>query len=401
MADPRAQSTPLQKLAAAFGATVRLENREGATAEVFKIEREAASVEVSYTHGAPPVLLLRAQEDEPPPSSAYRQHLLARTRKRLLYPTLLFRRVSSLDRVNSMLGLRFDVRTGDEAFDRSVAVEADLSDDVIAQALASRDARAAILDILGAGMIVRFEERTLCAELDSPSEAHFGSAAVLPIVDALTRLLAVVPRSDPAVYTRRPQPGRALTVAVVVIGLLGAGALAPGTMDDPGVPVRTLPRPLLPLPFMLPGIAAGSAAFVLAYLLLRWQLKRRNTSTDLPLVLALFVVLSVLGVGLLDGANRLLDEAPLEVHDVKVIGKDTGTSRKSGVINEWYLIVPSWRAGSTQLELAVDQDLHRSVRIGELLRMTTHPGFFGWEWGTVVDRAAGSPLPAPTAAPVE
>jgi hypothetical protein len=385
--------TPFQKLAAAFGEMVRLESRDGTSVETFKIVRDAATVEVSLSHGAPPVLVLRAQEEDPAPSSGYRQHMLARTRRRLVYPTLFFRRVTSLDRVNAMLGLRFDARTGDAAFDRAVTVEADLSDDVIAQALGAPDARAAVLEVLAAGMAVRFDERALCAELPSPSGAHLGAAAVTPVVDALVRLAAGVPRSDPSVFTRRPQPGRVITVAVVVIGLLGAGALAPGTLDDPGIPIRPLPRPIVPLPFMVPGLLAGAAAFVIAYLLIRWRLKRRNTSTDLPLVLALFVVMSVLGMGLLDAANRLLDDADIAVHEVRVTRKDTGTSRKSGAVNEWYLIVPSWRTEETSLELSVDEDLHRDVRAGDALRVTTHRGFFGWEWGAVVERASGKPAP--------
>lgn len=399
MAAERAASTPFEKLAAAFGSAPRLESREGTSVEVFRIERGAAAVEVAYSHGTPPVLVLRAQEEEPAPASGYRQNLLARTRKRLHYPPLLFRLVTSLDRVNAMLGLRFDARTGDPAFDRAVTVEADLSDDVIAQAVGAKEARAAVLDILSAGMLVRFEERGLCAELSSPSDAHFGVAAVTPVVDALVRLLASVPRSDPTVFTKRSQPGRVITAAIVVIGLLGAGALAPGTLDDPGVPVRALPHPIVPLPFMVPGLLAGSAAFVVAYLALRWQLKRRNTSTDLPLVLALYVVLAVLGVGLLDGANRLLDEAPLAEHVVKVAGKDQGTSRKSGAVNEWYVVVPSWRAGGGQLELSIDDDLHRTVRVGDALRVTTHPGFFGWEWGAVVERAPAAAPPDPPGDP--
>lgn len=397
MAEATAAATPFQKLAASFGATVRLESREGTTVEVFKIERDSAVVEVSLSHGTPPVLLLAAHEEDPAPSSGYRQHVLARARRRLLYPPLLFRRVTSLDRVNAMLGLRFDARTGDEAFDRAVTVEADLSDDVIAQAVGARQARAAVLDVLSAGMTVRFDERALCAELASPAEAHLGVAAITPVVEALVKLVGSVQRADPSVFTKRSQPGRVITAAIVVIGVLGAGALAPGTLDDPGIPVRALPRPLLPLPFMLHGLAAGTAAFFLAYLLLRWQLKRRNSSTDLPLVLALFVVLAVLGVGLLDGANRLLDDAPLAVHEVKVAGKDTGKSRKSGAVNEFFLVVPSWQPDAAQLELTVDEDLHRNVRVGDTLRITTHPGFFGWEWGAVVERASGAAGPDPGA----
>lgn len=394
MAEPTSAATPFQKLAAAFEAVPRVESREGTTVQVFKIERDSAAIEVSLSHGTPPVLALRAHEEEPSPSSGYRQNLLARVRKRLHYPPLLFRRVTQLDRVNAMLGLRFDARTGDAAFDRAVTVEADLADDVIAQAVGSAEARAAVLEILSAGMVVRFEERALCAELPQPAEAHLGAAVIAPVVAALVRLVASVPLSDPAVFTRRPQPGRFITAAIVVIGLLGAGALAPGTLDDVGVPVRALPHPIVPLPFMVPGLAAGSAVFVVAYLLLRWQLKRRNASTDLPLVLALYVVLAVLGVGLLDGANRLLDEEPLAVHEVKVAGKDKGTSRKSGAVNEWSLVVPSWRPGTAQLELVVDDDLHRTVRVGDTLRVTTHPGFFGWEWGAVVEKIASSSGPA-------
>lgn len=394
MAGTKAAATPFDKLAAAFGSTARMESRDGATASVFEIEREAVVVEVALLHSTPPVLQLRAHEEDPAPESGYRQHMLARVRKRLVYAPLLFRRVSSLDRVNAILGLRFDVRTGDEAFDRAVTVEADVSDEVIAQALADREARAAVLEILASGMVVRFDERALCAELVSPSDAHFGAAAVTAAVTALVKMVPLVPRADPSAFTKRPMPGRVITAAIVVIGLLGAAALAPGTLDDPGVPVRPLPRPIVPLPFMIPGLFAGSAAFVLSYLGLRWQLKRRNTSTDLPLVLALFVVMAGLGVGLLDAANRLLDDAPIQAHDARVTGRDTGTSRKSGAVNEWYLVVQSWRPDAEQLEISVDSDLHRDTRAGDVVRVTTHPGFFGWEWGAVVDRrpaSAGSP----------
>lgn len=387
--------TPFQKLAAAFSAVAKIESRDGTTTDIFKIERETTSIEVTLAHGSPPVLVVRAQEEEAPPSSGYRQHVLARARRRLVYPALQIRRATPLDRVNAMLGLRFDARTGDSAFDSAITIETDVSDDVIAQVLSSAAARAAILEILSTGLKVRFEERTLCAEIESPSTAHMGVSAISPVVTALETLCSAVPRSDPSVFGKRPQPGRAITAAVVVIGLLGAAALAPGTLDDPGVTVRPLPRPIVPLPFMLPGVGAGALAFVLAYLLLRWQLKKRNTSTDLPLVLALFVVLAVLGVGLLDGANRLLDDAPLEIHELKVTGKDTGTSRKSGAVNEWYLMVPSWRPGETQVELTVDEELHRQTRPGDTLRITTHPGFFGWEWGAVVERIAAETSPDP------
>jgi hypothetical protein len=397
MAGAKAAATPFQKLAAAFDTAPRLESREGTTVEAFLLEREALVVEVALLHSTPPVLQLRAHEEEPAPASGYRQHVLARVRKRLIYAPLFFRRVSSLDRVNAVLGLRFEVRTGDKAFDRAVTVEGDVSDEVITHALADAEARAAVLEILTSGMNVRFDEHALCAELAAPADAHFGAAAVTPVVEALVKLVPRVPRADPSAFTKRPMPGRVITAAILVLGVIGAGALAPGTLDDPSVPVRSLPRPLLPLPFMVPGLLAGSGAFVVSYLLLRWQLKRRNTSTDLPLVLALFVVMAVLGVGLLDGANRLLDEAPLGVHEARVTGKDTLVSRKSGAVNEWYLVVPSWRPDAAQLELSIDADLHRGVRVGDTIRVTTHPGFFGWEWGAVVERASSSGSLAPAA----
>lgn len=393
MADAKTRATPFQKLAAALDGSPLTGSAEGGATEAFKVDRDPALIEVSLAHGASPCLVLRAHEEEPAPSSGYKKNVLLRARARMVYPALLVRRVTSLDRVNTLLALRFEVRTGDPAFDRAVTIEADLSDEIIAQTFAAKEARAAVLDILNAGFTVQFEERAVRAELAGPTDAHLSAATISPVLDALAALVAHVPRVDPSAFTKRPQAGRVLTGAIVLTGLLAAGALAPGTLDESGVPLRHVPRPLLPLPTMIPGVLGGSALFVLAYLLVRWQLKRRNTSTDLPLVLALFVVMATLGVGALDAANRLLDDAPLAVHDVELVAKDTAKSRKSGAVNEWILVVPSWTPDATQIELVVSPDLHRAMRVGEKVRVTVHPGFLGWHWGAVVDRAPGQPDP--------
>lgn len=393
MAEPRTPpGTPFQRLAAALGGSPMSGSREGAN-EGFKLDREAAIIEVSLTRGAAMCLVLRAHEEEAAPSSGYRKNVLLRNRARLVYPALLVRKTTSLDRVNTLFALRFEVRTGDAAFDRALTIEGDLSDEVIAQTFATRDARAAVLDIVGAGFTLQLEERSIRAELASPTEAHLTPAMLEPVIAALAVLVAHVPRADPSAFTQRPQAGRVLTGMILVTGLLAAAALAPGTLDDPAVELREIPRPVLPLPTMIPGVLGGTALFALAYLLLRWQLKRRNISTDLPLVLALFVVCGTLGVGLLDGTNRLLDDAPLAVHDVKIIAKDTARSRKSGMTNEWMLVVPSWVPQATQIELAVSAEMHGSVRVGDRLRVTVHPGFWGWQWGAVVDRAPGEAPP--------
>jgi hypothetical protein len=59
-------------------------------------------------------------------------------------------------------------------------------------------------------------------------------------------------------------------------------------------------------------------------------------------------------------------------------------------VTEWLLVVPSWQPESTQIELSVDADLHRNVRAGDTLRVSVHPGFFGWPWGAVVERVGGA-----------
>jgi hypothetical protein len=401
MAAGKAPLLPFQKLAASFGATATTEAREAGTTEVFRSETplpgqgeyrtgsERASLEVELRHGAAPCLVVRAHEEEAGPVSGQRKNVMARMRARLVYPTLSIQRASSLDRLNTLFALRFDVRTGDPAFDRAVTIAADLSDEVLAQAFGTKEARTAVLDILAAGFTVHFEERALRAELIAPTEAHLNPATLSPIITALATLVAHVPRVDAGGFTKRPQLGRFITAIILVTGLVAAGALAPGTLDDPGVPVRELPRLLIPLPAVAPGLLAGSAAFVLAYLLLRWQLKRKNTSTDLPLVLALFVVLASLGVGVLDAGNRLLDEAPLVTHKAKVASKDVAKSRKSGAANEWSIVVPSWRPGVTELELIISPDMHRDIRPGDTVLVTTHPGYFGWEWGAVIEQVAG------------
>lgn len=387
-------SPPFQKLAASFEATARTEAREGGATEIFDLERDPALIAVELAHGAPPCLSVRAHEEEAAPSSGYRKNVLTRMRARLVYPTLSIRRLTPLERFNAMFALRIDVRTGDPAFDREVALTGDLSDEVIATAFGAPETRAAVLQILAAGFNVYFEERAVRAQILGAVEGHLTATTLGPVIEGLTALVTHVPRFEPTTLTKRPQLGRAITVGILVTGLVAAAALAPGTLDDPGIPVRPIPRPLLPLPTMAPGILAGTVAFVLAFALLRWQLKRRNAATDLPIVLALFVVMGTLGVGLLDAANRLLDDAPLAVHEARVVGKDTGKSRKSGQANEWMLVIPAWQPGATQLELVVDAELHRTIRTGDTLRVTVHPGFFGWEWGAVLERARGA-APAP------
>ncbi len=388
MAEARAPGTPFQKLAAALGATMKTD--APSAGESFTLFRDEAILDVTLAQGAPPCLVLRGHEEEAAPSSGFRRNVLARARARQVFPTLDIRRVASLDRLNMLFAFRFEVRTGDPAFDRAVTVEGDFSDEVLAQAFASKEARQAILDILAAGFTVHFEERAIRADLPSPSDAYFTAATLSPVAEALATLVRHVPRADPATFTRRPQMGRVIVGTIVAAGLVAAGSLAPGTLDDSSVPLRLIPRPTLPLPQMLPGIALGAGLFVVAYLALRWLIKRRNTWTDLPLVMALFVVMATLGVGLLDAGNRILDDADLEIHDSKVVAKDTNKSRKSGAVTEWLLVVPSWKPGSTQVELSVDSTLHRNVRTGDVLRISVHPGFFGWPWGAVVERVGGA-----------
>lgn len=389
MADPRpAPRSPLQKLAAALEAGAEAE-KQAWTADAFTLHREAAILEISVAQGAPPCLILRAHEEDPAPTSGYRKNVLARARARQVYPALHVRRITSLDRIHTLFGFRCEVRTGDPAFDRAVTIEAEHADEILAQVFGSAEARRAVLDILDAGFTLQFEERALRADVTSPTDAHFAPATAGRVVSALTVLVAHVPRLDPASFTKRPQIGRVIIGTIVATGFLAAATLAPGTLDESGVPIRAIPRPTLPLPQMLPGVALGTGLFLVTYLGLRWLIKRRNTSTDLPLVMAILVVMWTLGVGLLDAGNRLLDEE-LEIHDARVTGKDTNKSRKSGAVTEWLLVVPSWKPGSTQLELSVDPGLHRSVRTGDTLRISLHPGFFGWPWGAVVERVGGA-----------
>ncbi len=416
-----APATPFQKLAAAFEAAPREEAREGGLVEVFPVARKESQIEVSLSRGVAPCLSVRAQsvamgpraapnpgapsapDEEPPPSSTFRKNVLLRTRNRLVYPRLVARRVSSLDRVNALLALRSDTRTGDADFDRGVTIEADFSDEVIAQTFASKAARDAALVVVGAGFTLLFEDRAIRADLPAPAEGHVSAATVGPVIEALDTLVATAPRSDPAAFSKRPQLGRVLAGAIIVIGLIAAGSLAPGAFDDPGSLIRPLPHPLVPMPMMIPGLLAGAAAFVPAFLLLRFWLKRRNASTDLPLVMALLVVLMTLGVGGLDAVNRLFDDAPLAVHDAKILSKDTSKSRKSdgmskgtvtvseGGVTDWLLAVSSWRPGVAELEVSVSPNLHRTARVGDTLRVTVHPGFLGWEWGAAVELGQAAP----------
>ena len=377
--------TPFQKLGAAIGGVGK-----GDASDTFTLFLGEAVVDVTLVPGEPQLLVLRAHEEEAAPSSGFRRNVLARTRARQVYPTLAVRRVTPLDRVNRLFAFRFDVRTGDAKFDDAVTIEGDFSDEVIANALRSSEAREAILAILDAGFTVHFEERAVRADLRSPTDAFLNAATVNPVAEALGKLVMTVPRSDPAVFTARPQLGRALVGVILGTGLMAALTLAPGTLDDSAVQLRPLPRPLVALPQMLPGILLGTGLFVVAYLIIRAILKRRNTWTDLPVVMALLVAMWTLGVGLLDAGNRLLDDAELEVHDTKILAKDVSKSRKSGNVTEWLLVIPSWKPNAKEVELSVDVDLHRRVRAGDTLRLSVHPGFFGWPWGAVVERAGGA-----------
>src|SRR5690348_7148457 len=103
-----APATPFQKLAAAFDAAPREEAREGGLVEVFPVVRKESQIEVSLSRGVAPCLSVRAHEEEAAPSSGFRKNVLLRVRARLVYPRLVARRVSSLDRVNALLALRSD-----------------------------------------------------------------------------------------------------------------------------------------------------------------------------------------------------------------------------------------------------------------------------------------------------
>lgn len=399
MADPKAPRSPLQKLAAALDAGPEAE-KQAWTNDTFTLHRGESILDIAIVQGAPPCLTLRAHEEEAAPSTSHgragadeghtiRKNVLARARARQVYPALTVRRITSLDSMNALLGFRCETRTGDASFDRAVAIETELADDVLSRAFGSAEARKAAIEILDAGFTLHFEERALRADAPSPTDSHFTPATAGRVADALATLIAHVPRLDPASFTKRAPIGRVVIGTIVVTGLLAAAALAPGTLDDSGVPIRAIPRPVFPMPQMIPGIALGTVLFALTYLGLRWLIKRRNTSTDLPLVMAILVVMWTLGVGALDAANRLLDDE-LETHDAKVTGKDTNKSRKSGAVTEWLLFVPSWMPGTTQLELSVDAGLHRTIRNGDTLRISLHPGFFGWPWGAVVERIGGA-----------
>lgn len=377
--------TPFQKLGAALGGVTK-----GDASDTFTLFDGEAVIDVTLVQGAPQVLVLRGHEEEAAPSSGFRRNVIARTRARQVYPSLAIRRVAPLDRVNRLFAFRFEVRTGEAKFDDAVTIEGDLSDEVIAHALGAGRARAAILTILDAGFTVHFEERAIRADLRSPTDAFFTPTTIRPVADALAELVACVPRSDPAVFTKRPQLGRAIIGVILGTGLIAALALAPGTLDDSAVLLRPLPRPIVPLPQMIPGIGLGTGLFVVAYLVLRWILKRKNTWTDLPVMMALLVAMWTLGVGLLDAGNRLLDDADLENHDTVILTKDTSKSRKSGAVTEWLIVTPMWDPSSKQqIELSIDPELHRRVRKGDTIRISVHPGFFGWPWGAVVERVGG------------
>lgn len=287
----------------------------------------------------------------------------------------------AFDRLGKSLSLNREVQLGDEAFDAAVYIHStEKSDERVRELFASDTLRAAVRELLGHGYRVQFSSNGVEAYQTQYALNQVGETGALQALGVLARIASEAPRFEASTLSAEPTSANRRTLAVVFGSLIFGLALGAGmgighdhllNPDDGGKAIFL--ASLLWVPFVL---------------LMVPLVRGRSNSLSLLIVWA-FVGLAVFpfGVGTsLLVANKALDTAPVEAHEVTILRMH---------LKQTDLHTTSWRAGRAEERFVVRRAFFQTLQVGDRIVVRTHPGRLGWTWFEPVTERVGGDGRAP------
>lgn len=284
---------------------------------------------------------------------------------------VLFRPEKPIDRFGKSLGLNVEHDTGDSAFDGEVYIESDADAADLEALLADTSTRQAVHQILGLGFgsVELFRgASTVQASVIRPTPQHVASAE--QIVERLGVIADNLPAFDAAPVGRATPLRTAIAGAVGVLGGFGVFVFA--------VLAATTWRVIVPGAMVrcgLLGLGGWLVVSALAFVLVRGKSDALRTFS-IVFFSALFGM-PALGVGTGATLNGVLDAGAATSHDARVTRRWVTTSKNS---RTYHLEVESWRPDESRIEVTVSSGQYDQTVDGSPLRITTKPGWLGWEW---------------------
>jgi hypothetical protein len=283
---------------------------------------------------------------------------------------------SSFDRLFKKLGIAVEVQTGDPDFDRRFYINTNTVG-FCRTYFAKGDVREAMRRIADLSYATVSLDGSTLEAVCSPFAA--GKARPDGFVDEAVRALGALAADIPqAWYEPRAlgMPRWKLTRAgiFVVAGLSAAGGFGLflwGTMAYP--PLDQLAAGLFSLRY---SVAALVLFAIFAVLLLRGR-----SSSHKELLASVSIALlgfPLSGAGGLMVLNGYRDDSPPVPHQAQVVDKHYTRSRNS---TNYYVHLPSWRAGHSREQIKVSSRVYQRVRPGRsVMQVTTRAGRYGFEW---------------------
>lgn len=285
-------------------------------------------------------------------------------------PLLRLRREHLGNRLGKALRIDREVHTGDEAFDQLVYVESDLPDERHARLLADPLVRAAVRDLLEAGVSAIHLGRPgnpLGVEV-RPSPRAPDAASLDRIRLALGRLARALPTFQTIPEGNAPY-GLGLVVFSVINVALGllffgvANALFPVLDGD------ALYRVGAPTSLVLCGLGFGVVVWFL-----------RGRSRSLPQLSVMAMLCPLLAMELAFGGILLLNgvlDGDRTAHRVEVVRTWTHNSSKS---TTHYALLSGWGGEPDPVELKVRWSDHARLSPGRSVRLVVGHGRLGLPW---------------------
>lgn len=277
----------------------------------------------------------------------------------------------AVERFGKKIGLNREVQLGDPTFDDAVYLDTIDTDEQVKRALASPDVRRLILELIGFGYKVQLSARGVEAyqivyAMSAPDTSH-----VHEMIPRLAQLAQSVP-SFAGETLRKPPLVQTAVLAFIVACVAGGGVM--GAIRN-SAPAHTLDPAHQAVAF----IGVGGALWLLAMIGVIAAMRGRSNAFRVVLIAAAMglFTLPLTGGVLSLVINQKLDHSPAENHEVTI----RRLARKGREVT-----VTSWRAGRDFETTTAVYTLFNTLKVGDHVIVSEHPGALGWAWTEVVDK---------------
>jgi hypothetical protein len=288
------------------------------------------------------------------------------------------------DRLSKWAGLSIECQTRDPGFDERIYI---VSDDARLCALLRHDARVRadiqrLFDTANHTPCIVKQIRCGAGRLWIHYKAKKGfshDAAIklarraAPTLNALASRLA---EKTPAVGSRLRDPfvWRAIALLATSTGLAINGLVqllrltltdVPFTVDSIGLWQMSL----------LVGATIVTALVFLAILLIGYSSRAHLVIAELLLIGSFGAVMTSFAE--LRDANMELDAKPATVIETRALDKRVSRNRRS---TTYFVTVPDWIDAAGRREIAVSGSFYDRINVGQTVKVTQKPGYFGFRW---------------------